>query len=64
MVDGERDIAHGLDGYGDIKMTVFLRGMCFVVHGLRAQQDTSLPRSIGESVWWSGLPDPYMYIQS
>ncbi len=24
-------------------------------------RDTSLPRSLGEPGWWSGLPDSYMY---
>lgn len=41
MVHGTKGIsAHGLDVYGDIKTTVFwvfLRGMCFAVHGLRAR---------------------------
>lgn len=30
-----------------LKRRRLLRGICFVVHGLRAWQDTSLPRSIG-----------------
>ena len=48
MVDGTKGISLTALMVKEIsKQRFFLRGMCFVVHGLRAWQDTSLPRSIG-----------------